>query len=73
MENESEFKSPGISTRDEGSNFVPHIVGNNFTINDLKEAFKAGSWVETWSDMGVDMKYNSFNEWFDKRFDSRLR
>jgi hypothetical protein len=35
-----------------------------FTLGDMKAAFKAGSNVKTWSDFGVEMEYDSFEEWY---------
>lgn len=34
----------------------------SFTYDDLKQAFEDGSWVTSWSDMGIEMKYNSFEK-----------
>ncbi len=40
----------------------------SFTYDDLKQAFKDGSHVTTWSDMGIQMKYDNFEKWFDEWF-----
>jgi hypothetical protein len=36
----------------------------SFTYDDLKQAFEDGSWVTSWSDMGIEMKYDNFEKWF---------
>ncbi len=40
----------------------------SFTYDDLKQAFMDGSHVTTWSDMGIQMKYDNFEKWFDEWF-----
>lgn len=40
----------------------------SFTYDDLKQAFKDGSHIVTWSDMGIEMKYDNFEKWFDEWF-----
>ena len=39
-----------------------------YTKEDLKKAYQDGGWVTTWSDMGFDTKWSSFDEWFNKEF-----
>jgi len=31
------------------------------------DAFKAGAWIESWSDMGCRMKYESFGDWYNEQ------
>jgi len=38
----------------------------SFTYDDLKQAFEDGSWVTSWSDMGIEMKYDNFEKWFEE-------
>jgi hypothetical protein len=38
----------------------------SFTYDDLKQAFEDGGWVTSWSDMGIEMKYDNFEEWFEE-------
>ena len=35
-----------------------------YSEEDMKQAFKNGSWVASWSDMGIEMKYDNFETWF---------
>jgi hypothetical protein len=37
-----------------------------YSEEDMKQAFKNGSWVASWSDMGIEMKYDDFETWFDQ-------
>ena len=36
--------------------------------DDLKKAFEDGSQVASWSDMGITMKYEKFDDWFKKKY-----
>lgn len=38
-----------------------------YSEEDMIEAFKAGSWVTSWSDNGVEMKYDNFNDWLKNK------
>jgi hypothetical protein len=35
-----------------------------YSEDDMKQAFENGSWVTSWSDMGIEMKYDDFETWF---------
>jgi hypothetical protein len=37
-----------------------------YSEEDMRKAFKDGSWVTSWSDMGISMKYDTFEEWFEQ-------
>ena len=37
-----------------------------YSEEDMRKAFKDGSWVTSWSDMGIEMKYDTFEQWFEK-------
>jgi hypothetical protein len=37
-----------------------------YSEEDMKQAFKNGSWVASWSDMGIEMKYDNFETWFEQ-------
>ena len=37
-----------------------------YSEEDMRKAFKDGSWVTSWSDMGIEMKYDTFEKWFEK-------
>jgi hypothetical protein len=58
---EQEAQIPQLNISDVRSSF-------SFTYDDLKQAFKDGSHVTTWSDMGIQMKYDNFEKWFDDWF-----
>ena len=38
----------------------------SYSEEDMKQAFKNGSWVASWSDMGIEMKYDNFETWFEQ-------
>ena len=40
----------------------------SFSYEELKEAFNSGSWVTSWSDWGITMKYDNFEEWFNEKY-----
>ena len=37
-----------------------------YSEEDMRKAFKDGSWVTSWSDMGIEMKYDTFEQWFEQ-------
>jgi hypothetical protein len=37
-----------------------------YSEEDMRKAFKDGSLVTSWSDMGISMKYDTFEEWFEQ-------
>jgi hypothetical protein len=37
-----------------------------YSEEEMKNAFKDGSWVTSWSDMGIEMKYDTFEQWFEQ-------
>jgi len=37
-----------------------------YSEEDMRKAFKDGSWVTSWSDMGISMKYDTFEQWFEQ-------
>jgi len=39
-----------------------------YTIEDLKAAYHAGGNVTTFSDMGIDTKWNSFADWYMENY-----
>jgi|688.fasta_scaffold1046452_2 hypothetical protein len=61
VEKSNEAQNPELSISDVRCSF-------SFTYDDLKQAFKDGSHVTTWSDMGIQMKYDNFEKWFDDWF-----
>jgi hypothetical protein len=52
------------------SNEKLHIsdVSRSFSLDELKKAFEDGSWVTSWSDMGITMKYDRFDDWFKENY-----
>jgi hypothetical protein len=37
-----------------------------YSEEDLKKAFNDGSWVSSWCDNGIEMKYKDFDTWFEQ-------
>jgi hypothetical protein len=44
------------------------VVSRSFSLVELKKAFEDGSWVKSWSDMGITMKYDKFEDWFKENY-----
>jgi hypothetical protein len=40
----------------------------NYSIAEMKSAFDAGSFVAGFSDMGVTMQYDTFEQWFNEKY-----
>ena len=39
-----------------------------YSYDDLKQAFKDGGSVSEWSDMGIEMEFENFDEWYKSWF-----
>jgi hypothetical protein len=47
----------------EGAKWQAEIM---YSEEDLKKAFNDGSWVSSWCDNGIEMKYKDFETWFEQ-------
>lgn len=58
------FKDDVIKTLEASIAFLLNKQKEMYSEEDLKEAFKNGSTVTSWSDYGVEMRYEDFDTWF---------
>ena len=55
-----------VATFKEGAKWEQEQDKNKYSEEDMKEAFNNGRDMLSWSDVGVEMKYNTFNDWFEQ-------
>ena len=51
---------------EDGAKWQKEQDKKKYSEEDMREAFKDGSLVASWSDMGISMKYDTFEDWFEQ-------
>lgn len=62
------YQSIGLAANEQGIINQALATSNIMKVleKSLREAFKDGSLVASWSDMGISMKYDTFEDWFEQ-------